>query len=303
MKNMRCMFNYLLNSRIGDMNENYIDEFQKAYLTFKYQRVWCPVSNRLVSLNPLTIGSLKLDIFTEKDLDGAYPDNFEFERDVSAFKDLALLVKVLRKEGSLAFLGPVLPQDLAQNIAHCKYDPITKLQFKMPASLEMIVTDQKYHQVKTMAMGKLSKGTDSQVSELSLKSFFGRSQSSVPNVFFPVKTENIEVREIKFAQSIKKEDNKENQGKEMDEEPSSPKNKSGFQREEESGSEIDEIDEVALNNKKLQSGMFLNAMGSSKAKQSLKTVFENYKIEARRTVTKTSIMNFRKEYLSRIKKN
>uniref|UniRef100_A0AAV1UIW6 Exonuclease 1 n=1 Tax=Peronospora matthiolae TaxID=2874970 RepID=A0AAV1UIW6_9STRA len=71
----------------------YEDDFAKAVLTFRHQRVYCPEKKELVPLTPI-------------------PSN------------------LLASDPTMDFVGPVLPSDLATEIANGDVDPITMKRFR-----------------------------------------------------------------------------------------------------------------------------------------------------------------------------
>ncbi|BDA46978.1 probable exonuclease 1 at N-terminal half [Coccomyxa sp. Obi] len=81
--------------------------FQRALWTFRHQRVFCPATRKLVHLRPLPPGGLA---------DGV----------------LVLAALPSKGEADLPFLGPVLPDAMAEAIATGDLDPITKEPFPEP---------------------------------------------------------------------------------------------------------------------------------------------------------------------------
>ncbi|KAL3662575.1 hypothetical protein V7S43_012428 [Phytophthora oleae] len=78
--------------------DTYEDDFRKAVLTFRHQRVYCPTKKEMVPLTPI-------------------PAN------------------VLETDPSMNFVGPVLPSDVAKSIADGDMDPITMKPFPVHAPL------------------------------------------------------------------------------------------------------------------------------------------------------------------------
>ena len=82
------------------ITSDYETEFLKAELTFKHQRVFCPIEKRLVCLNPLPVDiKSTLELETE--------ETFE----------------------NLDFLGPCLENDIARGVAEGIINPITLKPF------------------------------------------------------------------------------------------------------------------------------------------------------------------------------
>ncbi|KAK9918966.1 hypothetical protein WJX75_008347 [Coccomyxa subellipsoidea] len=82
----------------------YESEFQRALWTFRHQRVYCPTAHAMVHLRPLPPGGLA---------DGV----------------LVLAALPSKEEADLPFLGPMLPDAVAEAIAVGDLDPITKEPF------------------------------------------------------------------------------------------------------------------------------------------------------------------------------
>ncbi|KAG1707291.1 hypothetical protein DVH05_026485 [Phytophthora capsici] len=76
----------------------YEEDFRKAVLTFRHQRVYCPTKQELVPLTPIP-------------------------------------VNVLETDPSMDFVGPVLPSDVTKLIANGDLDPITMKPFPAQAAL------------------------------------------------------------------------------------------------------------------------------------------------------------------------
>ena len=171
-RRMHAVFHQLyVNYNISDLSYSYREAFERAYLTFKYQRVFCPVKRRMVSLNSIS----NMDIFTEDNFKDLIPDDAELRKRVADFEDLAMLVKYSRTPDGLSFLGPIIEHDLILQIADCVVDPISKQPFENVNSGQM-VTDKSYDNVRKLA-SSLSAST-------TLTSFFGAGPTNNKSATF-----------------------------------------------------------------------------------------------------------------------
>lgn len=89
------------------LQPGYYIQFLSAYLGFKYQRVFCPIKNKLVSLNDMNLS------------DTSNQQSF----DTYAAKKCYLFW------GNFDFLGKIYDNTTAKKIAYCEVDPITKESF------------------------------------------------------------------------------------------------------------------------------------------------------------------------------
>jgi hypothetical protein len=187
-QDIRYVFDELA-TKVGNANfsADYIESFQRAYLTFKYQRVWCPKKHKMVSLNSI----MKLDIFTEKDFEEIVYEDRERLKLEHSFNDQALLAKFSKMEGGLNFLGPILEHEIMVGIAHCKIDPISKEAFKKPSSYSNIITDKKYDDLKSLASKVLETKNSSKSESLSFFKLIRADKKEAPQsnniltTFFP----------------------------------------------------------------------------------------------------------------------
>ena len=84
------------------ISKEYETEFLKAELTFQHQRVYCPIEKRVVSLHPL-------------------PEDIKFNMEIETNE----------KFEDLSFLGPMIEENLAREIAEGRVNPITFKPFIM----------------------------------------------------------------------------------------------------------------------------------------------------------------------------
>lgn len=127
-KTLENILNHLKRKKKNPIDNDYIDRFYRAYLTFKYQTVWCPQKKRLVSLNnicgvdDLDLDAIKNYVFPQ-DTDTSDPDFLDTLYD----KDLILKYG---SKGGLEFLGPKLNQKIAEDLCSCKICPESHLPFE-----------------------------------------------------------------------------------------------------------------------------------------------------------------------------
>ncbi len=172
-RRMKYVFQSLAsNSSIEDFNQQYIEAFERAYLTFKYQRVYCPLKKKMVSLNTIH----HMDIFDEEDIKKI--DIEDRDTKVSDFDDLALLHKHASKEPGLTFLGPILADELMVGIATCKVDPISKKEFVVSQE-PLVVTDRAYDNLRHVASLILPRAPEPPAQQ-KLHSFFYTSTAPNP---------------------------------------------------------------------------------------------------------------------------
>ena len=86
---------------------DYYNSFLAAYLAFKYQRVYCPLKSKIVSLNDLNTENLA----------------------TKASFDYLAAKKCYELWGGFEFLGAVIDPEMAKGIAECELDPTTKKSF------------------------------------------------------------------------------------------------------------------------------------------------------------------------------
>jgi hypothetical protein len=118
---------YLTTRAKNQLEEGYIEKFEKAYLTFKYQKVWCPIKKTILSLNNIEFS--KHDLLEKLKGKTISKNLSEISSDLTGSFDKELLIKHYQKS-QLDFLGEAIPQQLAQQIADCQIDPITKGEFE-----------------------------------------------------------------------------------------------------------------------------------------------------------------------------
>lgn len=117
---------YLQQRAKHPVDDEYVLAFERAYLAFRYQRVWCPLKRAVVSLNDFEFA--KLDI--TKQLDGK-----SVVKDLSRLAGLGqqslereLLLKHL-KLSLLEFLGPAVDPVVAEQLSQGKLDPVSHKPF------------------------------------------------------------------------------------------------------------------------------------------------------------------------------
>ena len=121
---------FIKTNKAKSIDDDYVKNFYKAYLTFRYQRVWCPLKQEIVYLNeiPGEIDQQEGDSF--KDTLIASIENLKaFNKDLVKLNDLELLKFFRNEDPDLSFLGPHIEKDKAKSIADCQTDPTTKLLF------------------------------------------------------------------------------------------------------------------------------------------------------------------------------
>ena len=120
------VLSYLRKRPKNPVDENFVHAYERAYLAFRYQRVWCPIKREVVTLNDFEFA--KQDI--AKQLEGK-----SISKDLSSMAGLgaeALDRELLLKHFNLSlleFLGPVVDRDIAEKLAMGKIDPITHKEF------------------------------------------------------------------------------------------------------------------------------------------------------------------------------
>jgi hypothetical protein len=121
------VLSYLLQRKTNPVDYDYVESFERAYLAFRYQKVWCPVKRQVVSLN-----------------------NFEFNRDelVENLADKKITTDLSRlaalagdilerhlltkhyKLSKLEFLGPFVEPVIAEKLAAGELEPMTHKEFE-----------------------------------------------------------------------------------------------------------------------------------------------------------------------------
>lgn len=236
-RKMKYIFQSLAsNNSIEDFNLQYIEAFERAYLTFKYQRVYCPLKKKMVSLNSIH----QMDLFDDDDMRKV--EIQDRDKKVAEFDDLALLQKYASKEAGLSFLGPIIADELMVAIATCKTDPISKKEFA--ASQEpFVVTDRAYDTLRQAASLILPRPAE-QPAQQKLHSFFYTSTATNPLL-------------MTVGSTAAKEESKSQASK---------------------------------------------SQVSASSKTSLRGIFEQFKIDDRKSIVQATISNFRQSYLQTCKK-
>lgn len=174
------VFKYFRSANQQGFSQEYIETFEKAFLTFRFQRVWCPVKNKIVSLNSLE----DLDIFTADQLLEKYshytPENIQ--KEVEELKDIGLLLKYAQRPEKLNFLGEILEQGLAEKIARCEYDPCSKEPFEPPQTRPGMVTDKHYQDFQNKINSRLAFRQARENHPATLHAHFAKSQSNTVKI-------------------------------------------------------------------------------------------------------------------------
>lgn len=121
------ILSYLKQRPVNPVDEQYVYDFEKAFITFKYQRVWCPLKQQVVTLNHIEF---------QKDTLLSQLASKSLSRDLAEISSLSgdalerdLLLKHF-KDSRLHFLGPVVPADIARELAEGRLDPSTHKSFE-----------------------------------------------------------------------------------------------------------------------------------------------------------------------------
>ena len=145
-KNIKNTLDYMVKAKKGD--DEYIHNFYRAYLTFLYQRVWCPIKNQVVHQNPLP-DELETNSNNEwknmvEDIKNIKLDNFKvFNWQIQKQNDKELIKYFRNFDKNLDFLGPNIDPELGKKIADCKFDPIAKISFEELQNLDHGPTKEK----------------------------------------------------------------------------------------------------------------------------------------------------------------
>lgn len=293
----KFVFNYLRSIKVENVDMEYMEQFERAYLTFKYQRVWCPIKQKMVSLNSLN----DLDLFDDSTFSDISISNSVLIKDVGNFVEKSLLIKHSRRPQGLSFLGPILQQDLLQEIAECKRDPITKELFKAPQSFESTITDVKFDQLRSMAfnMRKTESSTLPGVCQLtfkaksktqcsgqsSLTSFFAVSQETSMNILKRSK-------DIVTDKSINRMDIEHQADDDISDDDDDDRPVFGDVGQMKGG----------LASQKTQGVSFSSATAASKGQATVSQMFKRFEVEENKSIVTETMANFRNSYLDTMKK-
>lgn len=312
LKQPKFVFHYLQQNKQDDVTDEYIDQFERAYLTFKYQRVWCPLKKKQVSLNSFE----GLDAFDESDF-ASIDLPADFNKKVVNFNDRALLIKHARNEGGLRFLGPFLPSDIMQDVAECKRDPISKEMFKSAASFETFITDRKFDEL--IKLGEGVRKAESSFFTSSTQLTFGvqppkkpfPAQQSLTSFFNASQSNSIELLK-KSKDALKKNTGREHEegnfGQMMDfEKPCKSPDEDISEEDSGNAKELtDEIEEDEEGIEKMrpfscitQNVHIRTTISGSKQGSTVRQTFEKFRLEeykGKSIVTET-LDNFRSSYL------
>ena len=269
MKKMKYVFNALRTGSAQEFNKNYVEAFEKAYLSFKYQRVFCPVKNKMVSLNSIK----EMDIFTEDDLKMIEIE--DMGKRVEEFEDLALLVKYSRSEQGISFLGPVIPAHTMRDISRCIICPISKERFVR--HVQYTITDKSYNDLKH-TIPHINR-------QQSIHSFFTHTNSQHSNTLLSM---------ISIDSSGMVDDKGEtiHDGNEVDD----------------SNSMYDDGGEgrvnYTMNDSKYEENTVVltkRTYNNNKEISTMKNIVEYYKLKERKSIISSTISNFRQSYLNTIR--
>jgi hypothetical protein len=113
-RTLKNVFDFFMNNKKGLIDQTYIKHFYRAYLTFRYQRVYCPVKRQIVYLNefPADLEFDNSNLKSVKNLDFQKLKNFNAE--MIKYNDLELLKYFLKEDPELQFLGPHLDDRTGQ---------------------------------------------------------------------------------------------------------------------------------------------------------------------------------------------
>ncbi len=109
--NLLCKYNNIrgvLDSLKKKVDDDYYINFLSSYVAFRYSRVYCPISKKIVSLNHLDLNEIGLK------------NAFEYNA----------LIQSREYHSSFDFLGLRFDPEKAYKIASCQIDPITKKAFE-----------------------------------------------------------------------------------------------------------------------------------------------------------------------------
>lgn len=121
------ILSYLKQRPVNPVDDQYVFDFEKAYLTFKYQRVWCPVKKEVVTLNHIEFQ--KDSLMTQLASKSLSRDLAEISALSAEALERDLLLKHY-KDSKLYFLGPVIDHAVAKDLAEGKLDPATHQPFE-----------------------------------------------------------------------------------------------------------------------------------------------------------------------------
>lgn len=114
-----------MNRNTNPVDRDYIEEFERAYLAFKYQRVWCPLKKEVVSLNNFEFLKEDLVKMLQTDQKSLIEMSSNWTEDQI---DKELLIKYFKKT-KLSFLGPTVDSHLAELLVEGSLDPSTLKPF------------------------------------------------------------------------------------------------------------------------------------------------------------------------------
>lgn len=296
----RFVFNYLKTSKVENFNKEYVETYERAYLTFKYQRVWCPNKKKMVSLNSVN----EMDLFDEKNFAGIEISETTLQKDVNGFVERSLLIKHSRCPEGLSFLGPILPHDILQEIAECKRDPITKEVFKAPHTFENAITDVKFDQLRSMAFGMrktestnlpgvdqlsfMAKGKNQSIGQMkigqpSLTSFFAKSQENSMNIFKQSKDlASMQSNRIDFQKTIEDDISEEEDNRPI-------------------FGQFNSAQQNRVISQKTQGASFSSTTAATRGQVTVSQMFKKFDVDENKTIVNETITNFRQSYINTIR--
>lgn len=198
-----------MDTKLG-FSDEYQEKFYKAFLTFKFQRVFCPILRKLSNVNELNI-----EIF-EKTLKeagngnslGKVMGNFEFLSPIL----LGKLKSFKENEPGLEFLGKEINDDMACDIADGMINPISlkeyeeeKLHFEglienyreNPEKSRNFLSLENRKLINGETLKNLQKKEENKGKNIENKKFEGRNLISLDNKKIFIKEENFNNFQIK----------------------------------------------------------------------------------------------------------
>jgi exonuclease 1 len=103
--------------------KDYIENFDRAFLTFQYQVIYCPLDCKIKHLNDPE-------------------DSFHSES--------------LKEQNDLSFLGEILDDEIAQKIVKGQIDPITHKELKLDLASELLIHNVAKIEIKTKRTNQTS---------------------------------------------------------------------------------------------------------------------------------------------------
>ena len=288
----------------------------------------------MVSLNSLN----EVDLFDEAYLEKFEIDAQEFKKQIRDFKDLALLIKHSKKPEGISFLGPILELSLVTEIANCLRCPIGKEKFKDMAKFNSYITDKSYDSLRNMAVGLNSSKDPKPITvtgltfgvqtgagkpastapkelntkQICLQSFFAASQSNslsllkkskeLGNIFPSTKEEETQ---NKFNSEANPEIREEQDDISEDSDAENIRNFGNISKKSKGNpmeAEEEETDDKLLFfSQRVEGIAYTSTLSGNKAANSVRSVFDKFKIEQKKSIAQQTMANFRSAYLQTVK--